>query len=113
MTEDEFVALYQPYRDVTFLDFDSDYTFGVFCGLVSYSAKLRGQSPDVFLPIVTTIVYGLIAGLPFGWPWPHGTFIGPFNIYLTHTPLLWQPIEHTTISYYDLSNNCVRKNSFR
>jgi hypothetical protein len=58
---------------------------GAFCGLVSYAAKLLGQSPDVFLPIVTTIVYGLIVGLPFGWPWPHGTFIGPFNIYLTHT----------------------------
>ena len=62
-------------------------SLGIFCGLVSYSAKLWGQSPDVFLPIVTTIVYGLIAGLPFGWPWPHGTFIGPFNIYLTHSAL--------------------------
>ena len=60
-------------------------SLGIFCGLVSYSAKLWGQSPDVLLPIVTTIVYGLIVGLPFGWPWPHGTFIGPFNIYLTHT----------------------------
>mgnify|MGYP007107034131 CR=1 FL=1 len=58
---------------------------GIFCGLVSYSAKLWGQPPDVFLPIVTTIVYGLIVGLPFGWPWPHGTFIGPFNRHLTHS----------------------------
>ena len=36
---------------------------GVFCGLVSYSAKLWGQSPDVLLPIVTTIVYGSYSGL--------------------------------------------------
>ena len=64
---------------------------GIFCGLVSYSAKLWGQSPDVFLPIVTTIVYGLIVGLPFGWPWPHGTFIGPFNIYLTHAQKYHSP----------------------
>ena len=70
---------------------------GIFCGLVSYSAKMWGQSPNVFLPINTTIVYGLIVGLPFGWPWPHGTFIGPFNIYLTHTAASFVPHMHFTM----------------
>ena len=60
-------------------------SLGIFCGLVSYSAKLWGQSPDVLLPIVTTIVYGLIVGLPSGLSWLYGTPKGPFNIHITHT----------------------------
>jgi hypothetical protein len=75
-------------------------SLGIFCGLVSYSAKLWGQSPDVLLPIVTTIVYGLIVGLPFGWPWPHGTFIGPFNIYLTHIYTAGSSVIFLCIKYF-------------